>query len=138
MCRNGSHHLWLIRQHSDSHHEFKSSVKLRFVQFYFKSSESINQSQCWNCRGVGGVEPPRSFFNPPHDSVFLPWGGQANPPTSKTPPLIESSYYYKMAEIKKIENQSAISKFFGKKREVCCINYCALIKIVNCRSIVGF
>ena len=67
--------------------------------------------------GGWGVEPPRSFFNPPTCFSIFTLGGQANPPTSKTPPVIESSYYYKMAEIKKIENQSAISKFFGKKRQ---------------------
>ena len=73
--------------------------------------------QCWNCRGVGGIEPPQVFFQPPHMFQYFYPGGSSQPPTSKTPPVIESSYYYKMAEIKKIENQSAISKFFGKKRQ---------------------
>ena len=66
--------------------------------------------------GLGGWTP-QVFFQPPTCFSIFTLGGQANPPTSKTPPVTESSYYYKMAEIKKIENQSAISKFFGKKRQ---------------------
>ena len=55
--------------------------------------------------------------------------------------LIESSYYYKMAEIKKIENQSAISKFFGKKRQM----YVAILYLyvdleiyITVMALVGF
>ena len=76
--------------------------------------------------GVGGLNPPGLFSTPPHVSVFLPWGS-SQPSTSETPPVIESSYYYKMAEIKKLKISQQFLNFLARRdrgmlHKLLCIN----------------
>jgi len=60
----------------------KSSRKLK-IEILLWNRKGDQSAQCLSCRGVGGVEPPQLFFQPPQlMSVPRAWGVSRNPPSS--------------------------------------------------------